>query len=88
MGTVHELKTWNPSFSDILSGVKTFEVRKGDRDYKVGDALLLREYEPVAGIYTGRDCRVYVTYVLALDPWCPGYVGMSITTSLSELWTA
>ena len=34
-----------------------------DRDYQVGDTLLLREYDPLSQSYTGRKCRVCVTYI-------------------------
>ena len=41
---MHELKTINPFFEDVWSGLKDFEVRKNDRDFKVGDILKLVEY--------------------------------------------
>lgn len=34
-------------------GVKRFEVRKNDRDFKVGDILVLQEYDPEADTYIG-----------------------------------
>ena len=37
----HVLKTINPYFSDVQNGVKTFEIRKNDRDFQVGDYLIL-----------------------------------------------
>jgi len=56
---IHELKTWPEYFEEILTGKKTFEVRKNDRDYKVGDTLILKEFKLI-GIddklnYTGRQ---------------------------------
>ncbi len=41
---MHELKTINPFFEDVWSGLKDFEVRKNDRYFKVGDILKLVEY--------------------------------------------
>lgn len=61
---VHKLKTWPLFFQAIVSGEKTFEVRKNDRDFKVGDCLKLLEYDPVAGQYTGREYPVLVTSFL------------------------
>jgi hypothetical protein len=60
----HELKTWPPYFGQVLSGEKTFEVRKNDRDYKVGDELHLREWDPSLEEYSGRELRRTITFVL------------------------
>ena len=58
----HELKTWIPYFEEILTGNKTFEFRRNDRDFKVGDTLLLREYDHPNLQYTGRQLSVRITY--------------------------
>jgi len=58
----HELKTWPEFFEDILSGKKNFEARKDDRVFRVGDILVLEEYE--LGEYSGRKIEVEVTYKL------------------------
>lgn len=42
---VHELKIAPKYLYDILSGVKTWELRFNDRGYHVGDILSLREYD-------------------------------------------
>ena len=34
---VHNLKIKPQYFKDVVSGIKTFEVRKNDRNFKVGD---------------------------------------------------
>ena len=76
----HELKTWPDFFRVVESGEKTFEVRKHDRDFHAGDTLWLREWRAEQQQYTGRECRVDVTYLLAGN-W-PGlqadYVVMAI----------
>ena len=41
----HDLKCLQPWFSAVRSGEKNFEVRLNDRRYRVGDILLLREYQ-------------------------------------------
>ena len=62
--TEHELKTWPPYYEAVASGAKTFELRKDDRAYTVGDVLHLREWSPAADAYTGRWIRVRVTYLV------------------------
>jgi hypothetical protein len=59
----HCLKTINPYFNDVKSGNKTFEIRKNDRDFKVGDLLLLQEYH--RGEFTGEAFWRVITYVLS-----------------------
>ena len=61
---IHELKTWPQYFAEIYCSLKMFEVRKSDRDFKVGDLLVLREYDPVIQEYTGRIIPVCITYIL------------------------
>jgi len=43
-GRVHELKVVPPYFDALVSGAKTFEVRRNDRGYQRGDLLRLREW--------------------------------------------
>ena len=40
--SVHELKIKEDYFFNMLEGDKNFELRKLDRDYKVGDILILK----------------------------------------------
>lgn len=42
----HELKTWPKPFAAIRSGEKSYEIREDDREFKVGDSLLLKEHDP------------------------------------------
>ncbi len=58
--TIHELKIQPTYFEDVKAGKKTFEIRKNDRGYKEGDVLILNEY--TCGSFTGRKCKVMVTY--------------------------
>lgn len=62
--TTHELKTWPQYFQEIRHGHKTFEVRREDRGFQVGDTLLLREYNPELGVYTRRTTERRVTSIL------------------------
>lgn len=74
---VHNLKIKPQYFKDVVSGDKTFEVRKNDRDFKVGDVILLGEYEN--GRYTGITAYVKITYILDNPEYCKeGYVILGI----------
>jgi len=60
----HELKIWPDCFVAVEAATKTFDVRENDRSFQIGDALLLREFEPETEQYTGRSVRRWVSYVL------------------------
>ena len=51
----HCLKTKPKYFNAILSGLKTFELRKSDRNYHINDELILAEYDTT---FTGRKVSV------------------------------
>lgn len=81
MTTTHNLKTWKEFFISVLHGDKTFEVRKNDRDFKVGDILNLIEVDPNNDMKpTGRTCKREVTYILTGEQWgiMEGYAVLGI----------
>jgi len=61
---IHELKTWPAYYNEVFMSHKTFEVRENDRDFKVGDMLNLKEYDPEKKEYTGRQLTRTITYIL------------------------
>lgn len=62
----HELKIWPEYYGAVVCGVKTFEVRVNDRDFKMCDTVLLREWHPKTEQYTGEQKAFMVGYVLEL----------------------
>ena len=48
----HELKTDAEVFDAVVSGKKTYEIRYNDRNFVVGDVLILRKT-----LYTGQEMR-------------------------------
>jgi uncharacterized protein YqfB (UPF0267 family) len=62
---LHELKILPAYFNQVSAGYKTFEIRKNDRNFMVGDNVLLREFED--GQYTGCKKIKKITYVLTSE---------------------
>jgi len=78
----HVLKIHKQFLPRILSGQKTFEIRKNDRDFQVGDTLFLNEHNPDSEIQwaaPGRQqsARVEVVYISSFAQQ-EGYVVMGI----------
>jgi hypothetical protein len=67
----HALKIWPKYFGAVLSGAKTFEIRKTDegREFNRGDLVRLEEWDPATGKYTGAVIMKYITYV---SDWADG----------------
>lgn len=51
----HRLKTLPHYFERVQLGQKTFEIRKNDRDFQVGDILELEYYNPNEPICVGYN---------------------------------
>ena len=62
---VHELKTTDEYFNQVYLQKKKFEVRKNDRDFKIDDILVLKEYNEKKKRYSGRQVIVKVEYIMA-----------------------
>lgn len=62
MAAMHYLKIYPKYFNAVLSGKKTFELRKNDRGFQVGDDILLREWDNIN--YSGRYILTEITYIL------------------------
>lgn len=60
----HELKCVLDPFQAKWDGKKDWEFRKNDRDYRVGDFLLEREYNPEDKTYSGREIIEEVLWIL------------------------
>ena len=66
----HALKTEGIFFKAIVAGTKTFDVRKHDRPFKVGDRLLLQEYNQDTEKYSGEEWNGEITYILDSSDYC------------------
>lgn len=80
----HELKTHPEPFSRVRSGIKKAELRFDDRDFLIGDTLLLREWKPRAKRYSGRFERRKITDITWLFHWIPDVDSRWCILHLSE----
>ena len=70
---IHELKILPEYFNAVIDGRKTFEIRKNDRDFAVGDTLVLKEWNQINRMPTGREQRCEITYILEGNEETKGY---------------
>lgn len=73
---VHRLKTLPEFFAKIAAKEKTFEIRKNDRPYKIGDLLVLEEWSEATG-YTWREENRFITYITEYAQQ-PGFIVMGL----------
>lgn len=76
----HRLKSWPRPFAALKRGDKTHETRKDDRDFQLGDYLLLEEFNPDNGTRSGNSLLVKVGYLSNYTdaPHIDGVVVMSV----------
>lgn len=95
--TVHVVKSWSMFFRDIVTGDRKSDIRSTiDRRYKVGDLMLLREFDPVKFEYTGNSAIVEITYIqqnksnpcaISRDALRDDYAVLSIEPFLPDILT-
>lgn len=64
------MKSWPWFFDAFLDGRKLHDLRKKDRDYAVGDTVILEEYDPRTGSYSGRRLAAEISYMTSNDTPC------------------
>ncbi len=61
----HNLKTWPKQFAQVWIDMKSAEFRVNDRDFRVGDEMILNEWDPdEQDGYTGRSVVTTITHIL------------------------
>ena len=73
----HHVKCWVEYFQPVYDNVKKFEIRLNDRNYQVGDFLVLKEWNRHGEFYTGRVAIRKITYITEYEQK-PKYVVMGI----------
>lgn len=70
-GVEHEVKSWTNLYDPLVAGWKTADIRdKRDRNYRVGDMLIMRRYDFANGVYTGEKARCLITHIISNDTPC------------------
>lgn len=73
----HYVKILPKYYIAVEKGIKTFEIRFNDRNYKVGDILHLQEF--VGGEYTSRELTKEICYMIDDPDYCKdGFVVLGI----------
>ena len=68
---IHKVKSWSAFFQAFKRGEKKHDMRDlKDRKYSVGDTLVLQEYDPFKGEYTGDEMKMKITYITSRDTPC------------------
>ncbi len=68
---IHTVKSWVSFYQAFKAGEKKHDLRdKKDRVYKKGDTLILQEYDPFKGEYTGSEMAMKITYITSNDTPC------------------
>lgn len=83
---LHELKILPQYFEKVFNGEKRFEIRKDDRNFKVGDIIRLCEHN--GNEFTGRDILYDITFKLDGGEYGleKGYCILSIKPYRSEMY--
>lgn len=78
MKTEHELKCLPEYFCRVAAAQKTFEIRKNDRDFQVGDVLILREWrQPDGFVDYSMPVKAEIIYMTSFEQK-DGYVVLGI----------
>ena len=67
---IHRLKSWPVFFQAIVNGARTHELRRNDRNYKIGDKLVLCEFDLTKSEFTGASCELEITSITSAEEPC------------------
>ena len=72
------MKIQSQYFWAVVEGKKKAEFRKNDRDFKVGDMLILKEWIEDEKSFTSNYVVAVVTDATLLDEWAAGFILISL----------
>lgn len=73
---IHNLKTKPEYFNSVAKRLKRAELRKNDRDFKVGDLINLQEF--FDGDYSGLELLTEIIHIADVNEYARGYLLLSI----------
>lgn len=59
----HVLKIDHQYFIPVLNGNKKFEIRLNDRNFQIGDTVILRELTEDKENFSGREIKTKIIYI-------------------------
>lgn len=80
----HKIKCWIEPFRAIRKGDKTCDLRLNDRDYRVGDFLMLYEFDPTNDQRTGNYEYRKITHILTEEDIPRGLISGFVCLSLAD----
>jgi hypothetical protein len=79
----HELKIHPQHYRAVLLGLKKVDIRLNDRNYQVGDLLILNEFDPKTEKYTSFQVKRKVDYIIRdVAGLAPNYVILQLLKPL------
>lgn len=81
----HQLKILPEYFQVVIEGKKKAELRTNDRDFAIGDYLLLAEWDGGTDEYTGRKIVVEISDITQCDFVSPNLVMLSFFDPCDEI---
>lgn len=81
----YQLNFDSKTFASLWNERKKVVIKPLDYDYKEGDILLIKEYDPFKNTYSGKQLKCLVTYVVKENEgMIDGYAIMSIQVLIKE----
>ena len=72
---LHKVKLLSGFYQAVIDGIKPFEIRYNDRNYRKGDDIIFNEWKN--DTYTGRLCCAVIKDVFDIGFLMPGYVAFT-----------
>lgn len=82
---IHELKIKRVYFNEVISGGKTFEIRKNDRGFRCGDTVVLNEIDDFSGEAMGSRITAIIGFIIDFEQK-DGYVVFSLRHLRDEVF--